>query len=296
MQTLDLPLHPTLRHPLTGAPLRALAARPLARRHGCAKTEQAALDVAAFLWPMMGGDETAEEKAAAEKKAADEKAAAEKSAADEKAAAEKKAAEDDPDAAAKKLADEDPAKFEEEYGFPPKTPVEKMTPGQSAAYWKNQATVQTRRNQAMLKITGGKYGKDLQSELEEAARLRKAQMTDQEKAIDDAKQEGRREALGETLPEFARTLLGASLAHVEEERRKVLVSSADVSTLIVDGKVDADKVATLAKALAPSDTGTKRDPNYGGGGQSSKTGTGVAAGRSRFQEEQERKKGKKAGV
>jgi hypothetical protein len=290
MQTLDLPLHPTLRHPLTGAPLRALAARPLARRHGAAKTEHVALDVAAFLWPMMGGapDDPPGDDDKDKKDPPDDK--------DKKDDDKKDPPDDDPDAKAKQLADEDPAKFEEEYGFPPKTPVEKMTPGQAAAYWKNQATVQTRRNQAMLKITGGKYGKDLQSELEEAARLRKAQMTDQERAIDDAKQEGRREALGETLPEFARTLLGASLAHVEEERRKVLVSSADVSTLIVDGKVDADKVATLAKALAPSDTGTKRDPNYGGGGQSSKTGTGVSAGRSRFQEEQERKKGKKAGV
>lgn len=196
---------------------------------------------------------------------------------------------DDPDQLAK-----DPAKFEERFGFPPKTPVEQMNPSQEAAYWKHTAKVVTGQRDGMLKLTGGKYGKDLEEEFKEHERLRKAQQTDQERAIEEAKEAGKKEALGSTLPSFARTLLGVALAHVDEDRRKVLVSSADVSTLIVDGEVDTDKVTALAQALAPSDTGTG-GPNYGGGGKPPKAGTGVASGRSRFQEEQERKnKGKKA--
>ncbi len=96
-----------------------------------------------------------------------EEIAAEKAAAD-KAAAEK-------------------AALEASRGFPAETPIEQMTAEQQAAYWKFQA--RKHENEAKSRAD---YD-DLKAKADELAQIKAANQTDQEKALNDARDEARRE-------------------------------------------------------------------------------------------------------
>lgn len=259
MSSLTLPIHPSLRHPLTGAPLRAL----YVDKHGRAR------------YPIMGGDETAD---AAAKAAAD--AAKATADADAKAAA---------DAAAAKAA-EDAKKTDDgkDLGFPKDTPVADMKPTEQAAYHLHQSRKHEDRNKEMQKALGGKTAAEVQKDLEELATLRAAAMTDNEKAVAAATTEGRRAASLELAPQF----FDVALSHIDEERRKVLISNIDLSKVITEtGSVDTDKVKTIAESLAPADTGgdKPRIRNFGAGDRRTDQTSGVAAGRSLFQERRGKK-------
>lgn len=247
---LNLPLHPSMRHPLTGEPLRAI----YRDRHGRPR------------YPIMGGapegDDDAAKAAAA--KAAEEKAAADKAAAD-KAAADKAAA----DAANK-----------DDLGFPKDTPVAEMKPAEQAAYWQHQARKHEDRNKEWQKTLGGKTAAEIAAEREELTKLRDEKKSDGEKAVDEAKTQGRREASLALAPQ----MFDVALAHVEEDRRKVLIDTLDLSKVIKeDGTIDTDKVTSIAKTLAPPATGND-DPDYGGGPRRTGTTSGVSAGRDRYRE------------
>lgn len=263
--TAQLPLHPTMRHPHTGARIRAIAERPLG----------------GYLYPMMGAspddpaEPTAEQKAAAEKEAADTKAAAEKKAADDKAAAEKKSA--------------------EQAGYPANTKVEDMTLEQQVAYYRHQQQKHEGRNKELMRITGGKYGDDLAKQLEEGEKARRAQLSAEERRVEDAREEGRSTAISTASRQLAAQFFDVSLDHVEEDQRKVLLETIDLASVVnSDGTIDTDKVKRVAGILAPKDAkSTNRDRDYGGGrrgGSSSQQSTGTAAGRSRYQQEQDRRK------
>jgi hypothetical protein len=235
----NLPLHPSLRHPLTGEPLRAV----YVDKHGRPR------------YSIMGGAPDDPPDAAA-KAAAD--AAAATAAAEAKAAA---------DAAAAKAA-EDAKKGDEgkDLGFPKDTPVAEMNTAQQAAYHRHQSQKHESRNRELLKITGGKHGDDLRKEFEELEKLRKSQMSDGEKAVAEAKVEGRREASLALVPQ----MFDVALSHVDEDRRKVLMANIDPTRVLnSDGTIDTDKVSTIAAALAPADKGTGSDRDYGQGRRTS---------------------------
>lgn len=253
MFSTRLPLHPSKRHPLTGEPIRAL----YVDKNGRAR------------YPMMGADEPSEaDKAAAEKVAAD-KAVADK-AAEDKAAADK--------AAADKAAEDG----NKDLGFPKDTPVAEMKPAEQAAYHRHHARKHEDRNKEWSKVAGGKTPEELAAILKEHGDLKKASLTDGEKAVAEATANGKRAASLALAPQF----FDVALSHVAEDRRKVLIDTIDVSKVITDsGEVDTDKVKTIAESLAPADKGTGNGSDYGagrrgGGGQKS----GVSAGRSLYQE------------
>lgn len=212
-----------------------------------------------------GGDD------AVAKKAADEKAAAE--------AAAKKAADDA--AVAKKAAES------KEAGYPPNTRVEDMKPEEQAAYYRDQARKHEDRNKALLALTGGKYGDELKTELAELAELRKAKMTDQEKAIAEAKEAAKADVQAEFAPKLASMAFDVALAHVPEEARGKLIDSLDLTKFVdpTTGSVDTDKVKETAELLAPQPgKGTPGRPDYGAGRRGGQATSGVAAGAARYAE------------
>lgn len=162
-------------------------------------------------------------------------------------------------------------------GFPENTPVAEMTVEQRAAYWEHQSKKHEGRNRDLLKITGGKYGDELREQFDELGRLRTEHMSDGEKAVEQAKAEGRREASLALAPQ----MFDVALSHVDEDRRKVLIDSIDLSKVLnTDGTIDTDKVTTLASTIAPADKGqgSQRDPDYGGGKRRESGSTGVKSG------------------
>lgn len=257
MLTIDhpagLPLHPTMRHPHTGAPLRAL----YVRRNGqpC--------------WPILGAADAPPDDGGT---GGDSGSGS---------AADKAGDKNDTCSAASNGKTDD-------LGFPANTPTAEMNDAQRAAYWQHQARKHQDRNAALLKITGGKHGDDLKADIDELTKLRTASMSAAEKAVADAKNEGKTEATAALSADAARVALEFALGHDPEKNdQSTLIDTLDLSKLVGDdGKVDTAKVRTLAATLAPSvkGTGNSGAANYGGGSRGGTTSTGVEAGRSRYQE------------
>lgn len=211
-------------------------------------------------------------------KAAADKAAADKVAADA-AAAEK--------AAAEKAAAEKAAKDKEtDLGFPADTPVKEMTVDQRAAYYEHKARKHEERNKDLLKITGGKHGDDLKGDLDELAKLRKASLTDGEKAVDEAKSTTRAETVKDVGAKGARAVLEVALGHHPEDNdQSDVIDTLDLTKLVNDdGSIDTDKVRKLVEKIAPADKGAGGRHDHGGGRRTQQVGSGVGAGRSRYKE------------
>lgn len=258
----NLPLHPRLLHPLTGRPLQAVGVLPSGR----------------VVWPIIGASTTPPEAdaaaaAAAQKATDDAAAAAAKKTADDAAAAE----------AAKKAA--------ETAGFPANTAVENMTVAQQAAYWKWHSKKHEDRATEWRTLVGGgsKTAAEVAAELETQ---RKAAMTTQERAIAEAKEAGKQEATSGMSQAMATLALETAMAHVPETERPELLAMIDRSTVIkADGTIDTDKVAKIVARIAPANGRRPNDPDFGGGNRGSgDSGSGVGAGRSRFQERHGAKK------
>lgn len=247
---LNLPLHPSMVHPLTGQPVRAL----YVDKHGRAR------------YPIMGG-------------APDDDPDAEKDKGDD---ADKTGGDDaDKDKDKDKGGDAD-----KDLGFPKDTPVVEMTPAQQAAYHRYHGRKHEDRNKEWQRTTGGKTPEQVADDLKELEELRKSKMTDGEKAIADAKTEGAREASLKLAPQ----LFDVALNHVNEDRRKVLIDSIDPARVIKeDGTIDTDKVTSIAHALAPVKGGSDEDPDYGNGKRTRRGSSGVGAGRAAYEAQSSKK-------
>jgi len=125
MSSLNLPIHPTLCHPLTGEPLRAV----YVDKHGRPR------------FPIMGG---APDDPPADPPKTDPPADPPKT---------------DPPADPPKT--DPPA----DLGFPKDTPVAEMKPAEQTAYWQHQARKHEDRNKEWQKTHGGKTAAEVQAEL-----------------------------------------------------------------------------------------------------------------------------------
>jgi hypothetical protein len=95
-----------------------------------------------------------------------------------------------------------------------------------------------------------KAAKSHEAELE---KLRKAAMTEQEKAVAEAKDEGRREALTESGRKVAVAEIRAAAAGRDPEALAKALEFTNVDTFLTDdGEVDAEKVARFVSALPTS--------------------------------------------
>jgi len=102
--------------------------------------------------------------------------------------------------------------------------------------------------------------------------LRQSQMTDTEKAIEKAREEGRTAGLTESAGLLVEARLDAALAgRVPDEQRKALVEALDRSRFVKDGKPDTAAITAWADQVAPKGSGAGRTggmPDLGQGRRS----------------------------
>ena len=253
-----LPLHPTMRHPHTGDPLRAL----YVRRDGRA------------MWPIIG--------AAPDEPPAPTPPAPTPPAPNPPA----------PAPGAPSPAPDPQPNAGGDLGFPANTPVAEMTLEQQVAYHKHQSRKHEERSKTWQTIAGGKTPEQVKADLEAAETLRKEQMTDAQRQVEEAKNQTRAATVMEVGASAARAALEFALGHDPEKNDKSsLIDTLDLSKLLTEnGQVDTAKVRALVATIAPSATGQGQQHDYGAGYRGGSSSTGVAAGRSRYQE----RHGKKA--
>lgn len=173
-------------------------------------------------------EQIAAEQAAAAKVAAD-KAAADKAAADKAAA----------DAA------------EAERGFPANTPVDQMTPAQQAAYWKDQSKKQQ-------KIAEGRSDYDaMKAAADELAQRKADEATEQEKAIEAARQAGENIGAERYLRDAVIGRFQALTGRTDEEVATTFAHVDPKSFTDDKGDIVADKLKAFADTFGPKDAGGK---------------------------------------
>lgn len=156
-----------------------------------------------------------------------------------------------------------------ERGFPAETPVAEMTDAEQAAYWKHHA----RRHEQVAKARAD-YD-ELKARAEEADKLRAAAMTEQEKAVAAAKEEGRREERVSACRDAASTILitGLTAAGVDTDKAAELLGPVNLDVFVTDGKVDVEKVRGYISTLTAGVAGARTSPPDMG---QSHRGTGAA--------------------
>lgn len=123
-------------------------------------------------------------------------------------------------------------------GFPANTPVKEMTPEQQVAYWQDKA----RKHEDRVKAFGGKTPEEIEQLQADLDAARAASQTAEEKAIQDAKQEGRSEVLSILANERVTTAIERALQGRD-------VDPATLLTLDRSQFIDGDK-ADMAKITA----------------------------------------------
>lgn len=170
---------------------------------------------------------------------------------------------------------DDPPKVNE-HGYPDSTPVKDMTVEQQAAYHQHHSRKWEQRAKARDDYDDIKAERD---------RLKQAGMTDAEKAIEDARNEGRAAGRAESVKTVATTKIEAALSRrgLTEERIAALVGPLDHNYFLTDtGEVDAAKVSNYASGF-----GQEREqwPDMGQGNRGNHAAEkGVGAGRDLFRD------------
>lgn len=181
-----------------------------------------------------------------------------------KAAADKAAA----DAAAAKAAED--AQSEADY-FPPNTPVAEMTDKQATAYWKDKA----RKHEARSKERAD-YD-DVKKKADQYDALAGASKTENERAVETARQEADEAARKDERAKTALLLVDAKVESVaaargvKPEQLNPLLEALDRTKFLTDtGEVDVDKVTNFVASIAPA----VEDPSKGKGGRVPNLGQG----------------------
>ncbi|WP_087507919.1 hypothetical protein [Cellulomonas iranensis] len=160
----------------------------------------------------------------------------------------------------------------EDRGFPADTPIAEMTDAQQAAYWRHQARKhEGRANRAA----------DYDAVVAERDRLRQASLSDAEKAIEDAREEGRQAALAEARPKLVESAFRglAGQRSLPAEQIDTLWEGVNPTAFLTDtGEVDTDKVTRYLGAITPTEDPTKGLYRTGAGHQEQIKQTGREAG------------------
>lgn len=139
-------------------------------------------------------------------------------------------------------------------GFPSETPVADMTPEQQAAYWRDQAKKQQKKNEGIDLAK-------LQAAADELEALKAAGATDQEKALDEARREG--ENIGaEKYLKDAVTARFQTLTGKTDEEIETIFAHVDAKSFTDDkGVIDATKLKAYADTFgAPAGGKQNEDP------------------------------------
>jgi hypothetical protein len=143
--------------------------------------------------------------------------------------------------------------------FPTNTPVKDMTPEQQAAYHENKA----RRLEDKLKGFNGltpKQVADLQAEI---STLKNKSQSTEEKALEEAKEQGRAEERVKNAHERVKYALEKALAGRVPDASALL--DLDRSKFIKDGTADVEAIQEWVAENSTAPTEQKKAPNLGQG-------------------------------
>lgn len=150
-----------------------------------------------------------------------------------------------------------------EHGFPDETPVAQMSAEHQAAYWKHQSRKHEKRSKLADDDT-----------LDAAQKWRAQQAANQtpdEKAVQDARDAGRREGAQPMLHDAIRGEIRAQRPHMTTEQLDELLEDVALEKFLgTDGRLDTERVTRLADKLAGAPEqggGTPPEPDPNAGGQ-----------------------------
>src|SRR5690625_1163632 len=155
-----------------------------------------------------------------------------------------------------------------EHGYPDETPIKDMTADQQAAYWKYHAQKHERRS---------KEREDYDAIKAERDRLKQSTMTDAEKQIEEAREEGKALAAQEYSDRMVDAMLRGTLkGHgLKADDIDSRLSFIDRKAFLTDnGEVDSDKVNAYLEANAPGEKKKESWPDTGGGNRGGGKGLG----------------------
>lgn len=178
-------------------------------------------------------------------------------------------------------------------GFPADTPVSEMTPEQKAAFDRHKREQNKAERARWKAVTGDRTPDQLKNDLDELANLRKEKLTPSERQLQDARDQATAETRAAMRAETATTIYETALETlgVPEADIPDLVRGFNAAGFITDDGVDRAAITNFAKKIAPAGTADQRRRDFGAGprGDSSQ-GTGVSAGRARYEERHGKKK------
>lgn len=259
MFELDMPVHPTKRHPLTGEPLKAIYVRKDGR----------------VCWPIIGAADDADKDKGGGGDTDDDK---------DKDKGSGSAGGGGGDAGASSNATDAQGN---DLGYPKDTPTAEMTDKQQTAYWKHNS----RRHESRLKdIVGDRAPEDLKKDLEAYAELKKAQQTPAEQALTERFDQGKAEGIATERKASATAIFRGALESggVTGDDLEDLVVGFNVDTFVTDKGIDTTKITNFAKKFSTSgkDTQQQRQRDFGGGrrqeGQPARGSGGKAEAERRF--------------
>lgn len=156
----------------------------------------------------------------------------------------------------------DEGKGNQEPAFPADTAVKDMTAEQQAAYWKHMA----RKHESRVKEYGNVTPEQARKAAEEAEEARKKNLSDSERAIEEAREAARAETSSEAAKREAETALKIAL------RGRVIDGSAVFGRpdFVKDGAADVDAILAWVDENSHDSGGENR----GGGNDALRRGAG----------------------
>lgn len=244
MHDLDnLPVHPTMRHPLTGEPLRAL----YVDRHGRAR------------FPIMGGapDDPPGGDGTGSGGDSGQGGAGSGDGANEGG----NGASGSGSGSGTQNATDDQGR---DLGYPKDTRVAEMTADQQAAYHRHQSQKWEGR---FKHLVGDRSFDEAKADLDAYAQIQKDQQTPAEQALTAAREEGKTAGQREERRNTATTLFRGTLeaAGLQGDDLDELVANLNVDNFIDDNGVDTTKLTNFAKRFTTKSDKDERRRDFGGG-------------------------------
>lgn len=184
----------------------------------------------------------------------------------------------------------------DDLGYPADTPVAEMTLEQQVAYHKHQSRKHEQRATAYRTAAGGKSADELKGIVTEAEQARRDKLTVDERALEDARTEGRNALLSELGPAAVRSAFDLLLpADMPQKEKDEHLDTLDLSKFLTDAhQVDTAKVRAAVGRISPDKgqggQGHQRDWGQGRrGGSSAKPGSVSAVMEQRRAEREEKK-------
>lgn len=163
--------------------------------------------------------------------------------------------------------------------FPADTPRASMSPAEQLAFDAYNSQRWEKRAKGWGKHFPGKTPDEIKAIVDEVEKNRRNTLTLDEKTLEDAKAEARREALAEIGPKAVESAFNLLLGGMSEAERADALSVLDLTKFLnSDNQVDTEKVKAQVARIAPPVKGQTPPRDYGQGprGTSAPTG-GVAA-------------------